>query len=380
MRFGTIHMTTWPAGQTQQQVLQHFVNSVVRAEELGFCSSWTTEHHMGNDPTYKPYDVVDFDYQAYDLASNPLTLLAFAAAKTSRIRLGTGVLVAQYDHPIRIAEQAAMLDVLSNGRLELGIGRGGSQGPREPIIFNVPQDPALNQKRLMEVLEVIILAWTGKPFSYQGEFFQIPEGIIVPKLLQDPRDVMIVGSMTPEVVEWAARKGMAYCSSGLAWGYARLPAVVEVDKLHRKTAADAGVDLSSRPSPHVLTLYCGEDDIEADETAEQYLISFSEVIAGHSEKERPNIVAPGTTPDPAAKMDGLRAVARHVIETQIVGSPRTCIEKLEAFKERSGIDLEYVLVLVDFGGIPPHKSIPSMERFAEHVMPHFTGRVAALAL
>ena len=129
IRIGTTHMLHWD-NRPQQQVFAEGVERMVLAEELGFWSAWVTEHHFANDPEYLPYDAPEARYPAYDLVSDPLTFLSYVAGRTSRIRLGTGVLVLPYDDPLRIAERAAIVDQLSGGRLELGIGRGS--GFREP--------------------------------------------------------------------------------------------------------------------------------------------------------------------------------------------------------------------------------------------------------
>src|SRR5215217_5787165 len=125
MRIGTSNMFTWNAGLTQSQVIKEGIERLVWAEKMGFDSAWITEHHFGNDPNYRPFGLDGQDFLAYDLTADPLTVLSHAAAKTTRLRLGTGVVVLHYDNPLRIAERAALVDIMSDGRLELGVGRGG---------------------------------------------------------------------------------------------------------------------------------------------------------------------------------------------------------------------------------------------------------------
>src|SRR5262245_46790719 len=128
MRIGTSNMLYWNAGLTQAQVIHQGIERLVWAEEMGFDSAWLTEHHFGNDTTYRPYGTDGSKFLAYDLASDSLNVLSHVAAKTTRLRLGTGVVVLHLDHPIRVAERAALLDIMSNGRVELGVGRGGEDG------------------------------------------------------------------------------------------------------------------------------------------------------------------------------------------------------------------------------------------------------------
>jgi alkanesulfonate monooxygenase SsuD/methylene tetrahydromethanopterin reductase-like flavin-dependent oxidoreductase (luciferase family) len=140
MKFGFMQMAHCRPRDSAAAALDRFVSTAVEAERLGYWSCWTTEHHFGSNPEYRPFGVPEDEYDMadYDMVADPLTLFTYVAAKTERLRLGTGVVVVHWDHPIRIAERAAMLDLLSGGRLELGIGRGA--GFREVGVFKVPTD------------------------------------------------------------------------------------------------------------------------------------------------------------------------------------------------------------------------------------------------
>ena len=367
MKFGISLMTTWDHERTQTQVLEDFVTVCIRAEELGYWSISTTEHHMANNPTYKPYG---YDAaRAYDLSADALTLFAYVAAKTSRIRLKTGVVVAHYDHPVRIAERAALLDNLSHGRLEFGIGQGGSQGPREPIIYNVPSDPAAKQRKMVETLDIILKVWSGEEFAYEGEFFQLPAGRYVPTPEFDILDRSMIGSMTPDTLYWAAQHGMGHANSGLAWGYASLERIIEADRVWRKGALDAGRDPSKLLSPQHITCYCAETDEEAREIAAKYDLEFITAGAAHGERKR-------DFANEAQEQADVQQRLSTVLDTQIIGSPETCIERIKNFQEKFD-DLNYVALLQGYGGMPAEKSIASLERFAKYVMPAFNVETVA---
>src|ERR1700687_5393010 len=108
MKYALFNHVPWPEGSTDARVFADLVEQVQRAEALGFHSAWTTEHH----------------FSRYGLAAAPLVVMAHLAAHTSRIRLGTSIVIAPIRHPLQLAEETATLDVLSNGRLDLGIGSG----------------------------------------------------------------------------------------------------------------------------------------------------------------------------------------------------------------------------------------------------------------
>ncbi len=149
--------------QSYQRVLVSQVRQGILAEHLGFDYWFMTEHHfMPEGPEFSP---------------SPLLVETAIAAHTKRIRLGQMANILPWWHPIRVAEQAAMLDVISGGRLELGIGRGYQ--PREAEVFGRPygatiQDQERNRAYYHEAYEIIMKAWTQPSFSHHGEFFSIP--------------------------------------------------------------------------------------------------------------------------------------------------------------------------------------------------------------
>ena len=149
--------------QSYQRVLLSQVRQGILAEQLGFDHWFMTEHHfMPEGPEFSP---------------NPLIAETAIAAQTKRIRLGQMANILSWWHPIRVAEQAAMLDVISGGRVEFGIGRGYQ--PREAEVFGRPygstiQDQERNRAYWHEAYEIIMKAWTEPSFSHHGEFFSIP--------------------------------------------------------------------------------------------------------------------------------------------------------------------------------------------------------------
>lgn len=365
MKIGTAHTMHWRHGQTQQQVYKECVEKMVLADKLGYWSSWTTEHHFATDPSYLPYGHPDGAFAAYDLASDPLTFLTYVAAKTDRLRLGTGVVVPLYDDPIRTAERAAILDVLSGGRLELGLGRGSS-GVREPAAFHTPEGDA-NRRKYHEALDVMHLAWTGKPFTYDGEFFNVPEVAVVPTPLQKPLPIYL-GSGTQESLARIARDGQAYCSVAGAWGPVALERHAATREFFLKESKAAGHDPSKLLFPHVLLTYCAETDAEAEEVAREYIRKYVFVIEAHYERQRHGGATIGALRNESGIAD-IDEMATAMIDLNIIGSPESCARKVAAFREVAG--LNYLLGQVDFGGIPHQLVLDSMERFAKRVLPEF---------
>ncbi len=364
MRIGTSNMLYWNAGQSQSEVIHQGIERILWAEAMGFDSAWITEHHFGNDPNYRPFGLDGQDYLAYDLSADPLTILSHVAAKTKRLRLGTGVVVLHYDHPLRVAERAALVDILSDGRLELGVGRGG--GFREPATFQVPQEG--NRERFGEAIQIIRQAWRGEPFAFEGKFYQVPEVIVTPKPVQDPLP-MFVAASNAESFAWVGKQGLPFCFAGGAWGKPGWEKYTVGTNAYFQSAAANGVDTSTFLNPQVVFAYCADTDKEAAEITRYHVERYQRMIEAHYERQRYAIAAQGSAPpgaaaDPKQSFDSLAA---DIIESDIIGSPATCIRKLQAYRDH--FKPNYLLLSVGFGLIPHEKVLASMERLSRYVLP-----------
>src|SRR5262249_26864812 len=179
MKFGLFFQAPEAEGQTHSERYTEMFELIAVAESLGFDVAWLAELHFGG---------------AFSLLANPLMLVAVAAQRTRRIRLGTAVTLLPLHHPLSCAEQAATADVLSGGRLEFGVGRGSIASQFHG--FRVPS--AENRARFDEALELIRLAWTRERFSYRGRFYYVEELAVVPRPGQRPHPPIRVAVHTAE--------------------------------------------------------------------------------------------------------------------------------------------------------------------------------------
>ena len=163
MKFGLILVPQVRKGEPEP--FGELVEQIEFAEELGYESVWLTEHH----------------FSEYGRAAVS-ALVGYAAARTSRIRISTAVVVLPFHHPIQVAEDWATLDHLSGGRVDVGIGRGSQ--PAEFAGFDVSMDEA--RERYQESLNIIKKAWTEESFSYDGQFWKIPEVEVLPACHFEP--------------------------------------------------------------------------------------------------------------------------------------------------------------------------------------------------
>lgn len=174
----------WP------QLYRENLDQAVRAEQLGFSSVWLSEHHFSSEG-YLP---------------SLTAVLGALAERTSRARLGTAVLLAPLHHPLRLAEDLAVVDQLSGGRLDVGLAPGYK--PDEFAVLGVPK--AERGTRTDETIEILTLAWRGEPFSYLGRHFRFDDIVVAPPPAQRPGPPIWVGGSSLAAARRAARYGTCF--------------------------------------------------------------------------------------------------------------------------------------------------------------------------
>ena len=166
IKFGTFLLMQSPSARSSQEIYSRAIDIAQAAETLSFRNVWLAEHH----------------FSTYGYLSRPAQLATFIAAKTTRLRVGTAVIVVPLHHPLVIAEEIATLDQLAGGRVDIGLGRGYQHYEFERLGLEL--DSA--RSRWEESVDVILKAFRGEPFSYEGKLFTIPETSVFPQPLQKP--------------------------------------------------------------------------------------------------------------------------------------------------------------------------------------------------
>ncbi|RUT86816.1 LLM class flavin-dependent oxidoreductase, partial [Mesorhizobium sp. M7A.T.Ca.US.000.02.2.1] len=183
-----VHMERSDLAKPHSELVTELEELVLMAEQAGFETAWIGEHH-GMEFTISP---------------NPFINIAYLAAKTSRIRLGTGTVIAPFWHPIKLAGEAAMADVISGGRLDIGIARGAYSYEYQRIF------PGLDAwgagQRMREIIPAIRGLWEGD-FELSGEFWQFPPTTSSPKPLQKPYPPIWVAARDPNSHDFAVSHG-----------------------------------------------------------------------------------------------------------------------------------------------------------------------------
>ena len=339
MNFGAFFLSGSPAREDPSAVFARLEEYIVLAEELGYDSVWFAEHHFSN----------------YGYIPNPLLLATRAAAITERVRIGTAVLVLPFWHPLRVAEDIALTDHLTGGRLEVGVARGYQ--PFEFRRFGLTFDQA--RARTDESLEILLRALTGEAFEWSSEQFEIPETTVLPAPLQQPRPPIWLAAHTPESFDLAARLGLNAFTTNSGRPLATL-----------EEAWNAYQDaLTKYPdAPRVLGVQAqicvAPTDEEAAAQAEHFLYQTRQATALRSGTEQ--VVSGVSAPLP---FEGEASLEEVFEERTLSGNPDIVARKLEAYA--SVADIDQLNCVFQVGSMDPELVRQSMTMFASEVAPHF---------
>jgi natural product biosynthesis luciferase-like monooxygenase protein len=345
MKFGLFYQLPCAPTQDAGARYQDTIEQMVYAEKLGFDTAWLAELHFN---------------PLFSIMPAPLIVAAVVAQRTTRIRLGTAVLLLPLQHPLRTAEEAAVVDLLSQGRLELGVGRGmiaiHFQG------FNVPREES--RTRFEEALTIIKRAWTQETCQFEGKHFQVPETAVVPKPLQKPHPPLRIAANSPETAVFAGEHGYpVFVASPLNPG-AKLPEQVA---RYREAFRTAGHDGSRADVAIAFPVYVADNVAQVRHEVEASFLHYFRAISHQARLgERNDSPAYAYLREIRKRVE---AVTWEQIETTaLYGSPATCIRKIEEAYAQCRMD--QLICWFNPGGLVPHQTVlASMCRFAEEVMP-----------
>ena len=349
MKFGVLYIPDYyPAvHKTASHYYGEMMEQIECEEELGFDGVFFAEHYVGG----------------YAFPSPPV-FAAAVAQRTKRIRLGTGVTLLPLSNPIRLAEEYAMVDVLSDGRLDLGIGRGVLKAEYE--LFDV--DEAESHGRFHESVEIIQQAWTQESVTYDGKYYKIREVAALPKPVQRPHPpIWSACAVTPESFTWAGQKG--FNAMTVPFAYHRHEDLQAKLALYRSALKAAGHDAKTREVMGVYHLYVAEADAEAHAFAGKHFGQYWKFFSS-LDKQAFKSADYQEYKGGLSKLFGNASYEElDQADCMIFGTPERCVQRLKRAEQDYG--LTYCTFEVNFGGLPHKEAMKSMEKFAKHVMPHF---------
>lgn len=347
MKFGVFLTTAQPPTMTEREVLRRSVSYAQLAEELRFDGVWVLEHH----------------FTSFGICSSPITMCAFLLGQTKRIRLGTAISIVALDHPLRLAEQVSLLDQLSDGRFDFGVGRG--MFTKDFDVFGV--DMSTNHRVLEEWVDIIIAAQTKDKVGSDGPMLKFPEVRITPKPYQRPHTPIYVICSSPQTIEWAASRGFPMVL------HHRIEDSRKIEQLalYRRVAEQHGRDPDA--VDHVLAClsYVGDSQHEAEAAIRPHLEWYAQqaILASGLLQNRSRLPNYGAFyQDVDQKLKKGEASPAKIVDLMMkvnpVGTPERCVARLQELQELTGIR-HYI---VGFEGPDSFEATTeSMRRFSAEV-------------
>jgi alkanesulfonate monooxygenase SsuD/methylene tetrahydromethanopterin reductase-like flavin-dependent oxidoreductase (luciferase family) len=340
------------------QVWANEVRLSERAIALGFDGIWATEHHFSD----------------YEITPEPVQFLTYMAARDSRIKLGTMVIVLPWHDPIRVAEQVSVLDTLSGGRVILGLGRGLAK--EEFDAFGIPLEES--RARFVEAAELVLDALETGVLRYDGVYYKVPERRLRPAPIASFRRRSYAAALSPETFPIMARLGLGMLIIGTkSWDV-----VAESMDGYRELYQSLRTDEPPAPLANAF-FFCDRDRGRAEEMARRYMGNYWRSVIEHykftgSQYEGTKGYEHYAKMAGDIQRDGPESAVEGFLDVQVWGTPKECLEKILWFCELTGA--ETFLPVFGYGGMPVEDAQRSMELFAEEIMPTLQAFSPAAAL
>ncbi|MEP6872303.1 MAG: LLM class flavin-dependent oxidoreductase [Anaerolineaceae bacterium] len=354
MKFGIFYELQLPRPwheRSEYDLIQNALTQVELADKLGYDYAWEVEHHF---------------LEEYSHSSAPEVFLAAASQRTTNIRIGHGIIQLPTNHPARVAERVSMLDLVSNGRVEFGLGEGSSVTELHPF------DRRFREKRAVweDAVRAIIPMFGPEGVEYHGEYFDFPLRNVLPKPLQKPHPPLWVACSQLETIEMAGRRGIGalgfqFVSADAA--HAWVNAYYNAYTKHLEKLAE----YQTNPAIAIVSGFmCAPTDEEARAKADGWtFFQFTLQFYNSHGPVAPNSVNLWEEFQAWKKTD--KGMAASASTSALIGSPETIRARLRKFEE-SNVDQ---VILLNQAGNNTHEDIcSSLELFANEVMPEFHDR------
>ncbi len=360
MKFGLMYeigMANPDQPGIEQQRYQETLAQVELADEVGFDYFWSVEHHF---------------LKGFSHCSAPEVLYGAVSQRTKRIRIGHAValLPGQYNHPVRVAERVAVLDILSNGRADLSTGRSTTLIEMEG--FQV--DPEETRAQWLEAINMIPRMWTEDPFSHEGHYYKIPPRSVVPKPVQKPHPPLWIAGGQPASFKPAGEMGLGMMCFSIP-GFDELGARIKSYREGLENAKPVGKFINDQFAATVL-VHCAESDQEAREVAGPEAMWFLSMAAALYDpwkgREVPDSYKHHVEAINSERVD-------RTLDDQIragafaFGNPDTVSRILEDH-EKLGVD--QIMCIMQIGELSHQRIMNSIKLFGRYVIPHFQQKAA----
>jgi alkanesulfonate monooxygenase SsuD/methylene tetrahydromethanopterin reductase-like flavin-dependent oxidoreductase (luciferase family) len=334
MKFSAHYLPTYIAelDGPVPEFYEHMYEQFALLDELGFHQVWVTEHHF---------------HEYGGTIPDPATFLAAAAVHTKRIRLGVAISVLPLHHPLKVAESYAMVDVISRGRLDFGLGRGNSELEQEQFGIDYRESP----QRFREAAEVIRQAWSQTSVSFHGQHYAYQDIRMLPPPVQKPHPPFwVAANRSDDTYRWAGEAGCHL----LVLPYMYEPAVLrQAIETYRGGLERADIASTSREVLGRVYVYVADSEAEAVRECGPYLDHYWRVAAQHSRAQMPT-----------------RGAADQISQGRVIaGSPERVAELIQKHADELGMTI--ASCSFHFGGMPQEMALANIRRFANEVIPSF---------
>lgn len=363
MKFGIIYelqmQKPWDDTVNEYNIYHNALDQIELADKVGFDYVWEVEHHF---------------LEEYSHSSSPEVFLAAASQRTKNVRIGHGIalLPNPFNHPIRVAERTAALDIVSNGRVELGTGRSITE--QELGGFGI--DPADSRPMWEEAIQMIPKMWTEESFSWEGDYFVVPPRNVLPKPVQKPHPPLWMACTQPESFRIAGSRGIGALSFGFI-----APGVLEASLSVYRNAVGSAEPVGSFVNNQfaATTFACvAPTDEEAVEFGRPAAEFFQEslgilFVPWSKAKDVPQSYQYYKTlaqmvEQRLAESDGSRFDEGMASGALLVGTPERVRRVVQNYVD-AGVD--QLILLVQAGRIPHEKCMQTIQLFGEKVIPEF---------
>ncbi len=342
MRFGTFSYNQARPWVAERQAFEELLEQILLTEKLGFDEAWFAEHHHSD----------------YGMLASPNLIIASLAHRTRRLRLGNLVNVLPLYDPMRLAEECAMLDILTGGRLNVGLGRGV---PRDDLKHGLDRDTA--QARFEEGIEILLRAWTEEAFTYSGKAWNYVDVTCRPRPLQKPHPPIYYGATSPDSPGLVARRGWNLALS-------RQPLANCARAIESYRAERVGIGSGSGgDAVLVRDIYVADSDERAWAEAAPQIARFWQLATDNV--WRGDSVTTDDLPRFTERFayfpGGLTLKRLDEWGTSLIGSPETVLKKAREVMATARPDS--LVGMFSFGGLSHAQVVRSIELFATQVMP-----------
>jgi len=358
-KWGVFSLSQFPDQSNRVQSFDDDLRLFELAEELGYDKAWIAEHL----------------FSTYGVVTSTQVYAAAIAQRTKRLRIGTAVVVVPFNHPLRTASDFALIDILSHGRLDFGVGR--AYQPHEFTALGVPMEES--REMMKEGLDIILKAWTEEKITYDGKYWKIPDAVeVLPKPIQQPHPPLYQAAISPDSFAQAAQTGFnLQLASPFTYRTYREKWMDELEaqcKFYDEKCIEYGRDPKKAERMFLLPFFVDEDAQRAKDIYAKHVEWFYDKVTS-------NQLASSTTNDVVKgyeltmkegqrtrDMGYLKFDTLNKYHAAIADAPDNCIEILRDMKKRFGIT-EFALWF-NIGGMDTKLTERSMRLAAEKVFPH----------